>query len=118
MQNRDLYLAGRAFNVDRFDMKGGLKLPFTPSMEEIRPLHADEAMESCDGMVVLGDPGSGKSTFLKYLAIRHARELLSSGNEDLVNCRLPIIVPIASYAAALKTNSHPLQFRRAIPNSS
>ncbi len=105
MQNRDLYLAGRAFNVDRFDMKGGLKLPFTPSMEEIRPLHADEAMESCDGMVVLGDPGSGKSTFLKYLAIRHARELLSSGNEDLVNCRLPIIVPIASYAAALKTNS-------------
>jgi formylglycine-generating enzyme required for sulfatase activity len=59
---------------------------------EPRPV-LDLAEES-DGLIILGDPGAGKTTFLKRLALDLA---LDSGEHP----RLPLLVPISAYANAL-----------------
>lgn len=47
------------------------------------------------GVILLGDPGAGKSTFLKFLALA-----LATGQGDKLGLgeRLPVLVPLAAYA--------------------
>ncbi|HEX3553088.1 MAG TPA: SUMF1/EgtB/PvdO family nonheme iron enzyme [Thermoanaerobaculia bacterium] len=48
-----------------------------------------------DGLIVLGDPGSGKSSFLKFLAL-----VLATGQGKSLGLqgRLPVLLPLAAYA--------------------
>lgn len=55
-------------------------------------------LQRCSGLVILGDPGSGKTTFLKYLALRLAQ---GEGSALGLDTRLPVLVPLSDYAAAL-----------------
>ncbi len=50
------------------------------------------------GVVVLGDPGAGKTTFVKYLALRLAR---GEGKQIGLDDYLPILLPLAAFANAL-----------------
>ncbi len=52
-----------------------------------------------DGVIILGDPGAGKTTFLKFLALKLAR---GEGAELGLDGRLPILLPLAAYANALQ----------------
>ncbi len=56
------------------------------------PMQIEEALREKTRVVVLGDPGSGKSTMLKYLALRLAKD---------DKAPLPILLPLNAYAKAL-----------------
>ncbi|MBN1667834.1 MAG: SUMF1/EgtB/PvdO family nonheme iron enzyme, partial [Anaerolineales bacterium] len=58
-----------------------------------------ELLKEHSGLIVLGDPGSGKTTFLKAVALRLA---LGEGKAIGVENRLPILLPISAYANALQ----------------
>ncbi len=72
---------------------------------EVRPaerLPLWEAVREHDRLVILGDPGTGKSTLLRYLALRFAKAMQEGLTElaALGTVRLPIYVRIAEFAAA------------------
>lgn len=84
---RDLSIAGR--DVSEYE----------------EPLHFGEpvpllnVLKNNSGVIILGDPGAGKTTFVKYLAVRLARgEGAKMGLDDY----LPILLPLAAFANALQ----------------
>jgi len=85
---RDLRLAGRLLAEDQQALVGRLS----------EPLPVLDLLQKHDGLIVLGDPGAGKTTFLKFLALRLA---LGEGQALGLGSRLPILAPLSAYANAL-----------------
>ncbi len=93
---------------DRAARVAGRNLPDALEIETARaeqdrltsmPLH--DALARFPGLVILGDPGSGKSTFLKFAAVAFARSD-HAARLGIVEQRLPIFVTIAAYAEYLR----------------
>jgi formylglycine-generating enzyme required for sulfatase activity len=86
--NREVNLAGR-----------------DPSDGAERPLHFSgptpliDILKNNSGVIVLGDPGAGKTTFLKYLALRLAG---GDGEKMGLGDFLPILLPLAAFANAIQ----------------
>jgi formylglycine-generating enzyme required for sulfatase activity len=83
-------ISGPASTQTESDPRAGT-LPRNASVVDI--------VQKSPGVVLLGDPGSGKTTVLKYLAL-----CLATGRGDLVGlgALLPILVPLSAYATALE----------------
>jgi class 3 adenylate cyclase len=81
-----------------------------PSGREVpeRTITLEQALEA-PRLVILGEPGSGKTTILKHIAVRLATgrgpEL---GQADPEQAPLPILLPVAAYAAALRERDRAL----------
>ncbi|MGB4975879.1 MAG: NACHT domain-containing protein, partial [Anaerolineae bacterium] len=90
---RNLRLAGRPLNPDE-------QVGLTGRLSEPRPVL--DLIQAHDGLVVLGDPGAGKTTFLKYLALQLA---LGHGPAIGLGNRLPILAPLSGFANALAAGS-------------
>jgi hypothetical protein len=94
---RGLRLAGRALSEEEATVLG-------EHMGEPQPLL--DLLNRTQGLVILGDPGAGKTTFLKYLALR-----LALGEEAAIGMdkRLPVLIPLSEYARALANGRLALQ---------
>jgi formylglycine-generating enzyme required for sulfatase activity len=98
---RDLRLAGRKVSPEEAEAMGRRMSEPTPVLD---------LLSAYDGLVLLGDPGAGKTTFLKYLTVRLA---LGEGEGLDLGARLPVLVPLSAYANALESGDVPLD--RFIP---
>ncbi len=87
---RDLSLAGREITDHELEI-----LHFG------EPVPLLDVLQNHSGVIVLGDPGAGKTTFVKYLALRLAR---GEGQKIGLDDFLPILLPLAAFANALQTN--------------
>ncbi len=65
-----------------------------------RRIDITAALRDYRTLVILGDPGAGKSTFLRYLTLTFAEDSAAE-RLSLPETRLPILMPLAAYAAAL-----------------
>jgi formylglycine-generating enzyme required for sulfatase activity len=93
---RQLRLAGRQVSEDESEAIGQRLSEPTPVLDLLR---------QHDGLIILGDPGAGKTTFLKYLALRLAQ---GEGETLDLGARLPVLLPLSAYANALATRDVPL----------
>lgn len=105
------YLAGRA--VQAPDLADALAEKVARRDQPLQSVQIEGALSTFPSMVLLGDPGAGKSTILKYLAVSSAKARTDEKAES--PCRLPIILPVAAYAAAL-TRSGDLSIENYLPD--
>jgi predicted NACHT family NTPase len=93
---RDVKLAGRLPSEEEAQAMGR-------RLSEPQPLLDLLAANDC--LILLGDPGSGKTTFLKYLTL-----VLATGQGEALElgARLPVLVPLSAYATALAEADMPL----------
>ncbi|HEY0554307.1 MAG TPA: SUMF1/EgtB/PvdO family nonheme iron enzyme, partial [Thermoanaerobaculia bacterium] len=94
---RQTRLAGRLVSEDEAEVIG-------ERLSEPQPVL--DLLQKNSGLILLGDPGSGKTTFLKSLALA-----LASGQEEIpgIGHRLPVLVPLSAYANAIAKRDLPLQ---------
>jgi formylglycine-generating enzyme required for sulfatase activity len=65
-------------------------------LSEPRPVL--DLLKHNDGLVLLGDPGAGKTTFVKFAALALAT---GQGEALGLGARLPVLLPVSAYASAL-----------------
>ena len=90
--DRTARLAGRELSDEEAE-KLGLRLS--------EPQLVNDLVRGHGGLIVLGDPGSGKTTFLKSLAVAYAT---GSGDGLGLGPRLPILLPLSAYAKAIESD--------------
>ncbi|HEX3128648.1 MAG TPA: SUMF1/EgtB/PvdO family nonheme iron enzyme [Thermoanaerobaculia bacterium] len=86
---RDLQVAGRKAIQEEIEGAG----------ERVsEPVPILDLLQEHDGLILLGDPGAGKSTFLRLLTVALA---FGKGADLGLGDRLPILLPLAAYADEL-----------------
>jgi formylglycine-generating enzyme required for sulfatase activity len=93
---RDIRLAGREPTAKEMEDMGR-------RLSDPRPVL--DLLRNHDGLVLLGDPGAGKTTFLKFLTVALAT---GQGEALGLGMRLPMLLPLAAYANALAAEDVPL----------
>lgn len=94
--SRNLRLAGRQAGPDEIAAIGQ-RLSEPQPVLDLRQRH--------NGLIILGDPGAGKTTFLKYVTLQLA---LGQGQTLGIGQRLPVLLPLSAYANDLIERNVPL----------
>ncbi|MFJ2086289.1 HEAT repeat domain-containing protein [Micromonospora chokoriensis] len=84
--------------LDRLQAQYGRKLSVDGGNVSDQPVLVLDAVRDEPQVLVLGDPGTGKTTLLRYLALCHARGLLNGEPVQGRPARFPIYVRIGEYA--------------------
>lgn len=87
-------IAGRLWQRDKARQPAEEDL--LPSLPSVNPVLVEDILNDAPALVLLGDPGAGKSTVLKMLAMALSR---------IPEGPLPILVPLSAYANVLQKES-------------
>ncbi len=79
-------------------------LPLLEGMKENQRLF--DILKTSRRLIVLGDPGSGKTTFLRYIGYELCSDTPKPNRIGLDKVFLPIYIPLRQYASYLKNNPH------------
>lgn len=82
--------------------QGAVSAPLqAPEKDQVRPFPLLQVLARHDHLVLPGEPGSGKTTFLHYLALTHAQALCSHADAPEAGAaRYPIFLRLADYVAS------------------
>ncbi|WP_372667898.1 HEAT repeat domain-containing protein [Amycolatopsis kentuckyensis] len=94
----DLDQVGYEAVLDRLQTQYGRKFAIDVGGEIDQPVLVLDSVRDASQVLVLGDPGTGKTTLLRYLALRHARAVLKGEPVQGRPARLPIYIRIGDYA--------------------
>ena len=95
----------RAFHIPLSDMYVRLRVMLdedaqpeaSDDFHDSGPINIQTALERCHRLVIVGDPGSGKSTFLKFIALMIARAVLDNNPVvalDTLSLEAPLPIPV------------------------
>jgi len=102
-------VAGRALDETLLsEMEGTISEGLERRAGTAGPVPVEQLLAENQGLIVLGDPGAGKSTLLKILALACA-EGQAEERLGLPGDRLPVLLPLAAYAAALRERERCLE---------
>ncbi|MGW3996017.1 NACHT domain-containing protein, partial [Amycolatopsis sp. NPDC004772] len=90
---------GYETTLDRLQTQYGRKFAVDGDGDFDQPALVLDAVRDASHVLVLGDPGTGKTTLLRYMALRHARGVLKGKTVQGQLARLPIYVRIGDYAS-------------------
>ena len=86
---------------ERLELMDRRRLPNDVQVREsVEVLSVTDALKKYDNLMVLGAPGSGKTTFMRYLALTFAQNL-SRERLELDEERLPILITLQDVAEEL-----------------
>lgn len=87
---------------DKEDLRENLLAHYTRNEphESRGPIELAQIAREKQRVVILGDPGAGKTTLMRYLALRHAQAMKrgEAAMSDLGATRLPLYMRFANYA--------------------
>jgi hypothetical protein len=97
LRNQEITHTDYEVLLDRLDLQEGA------GEHPKEPVKISELIRGADRVVVLGDPGTGKTTLLRYLALRHACLLLDGEAQvspELGLARLPLYLRAGDFSRA------------------
>ncbi|WP_347403550.1 NACHT domain-containing protein [Solwaraspora sp. WMMD406] len=84
--------------LDRLHLQAGRRFDVADEPDRAQPAPVLDAVRTNAQSLVLGDPGTGKTTLLKHLALTHALALASGNPVQGKPARFPIYLRIGDYA--------------------
>jgi NACHT domain len=103
LRNREISEEEYEALLDRLSLEYDVLGDTSPELVSIT-----EAVRSADRVLVLGDPGTGKTTLLRHLALSHAQALLDGSMNvaaELGQARLPLYVRAGDFARSDQRNA-------------
>ncbi|MEM9998647.1 MAG: SUMF1/EgtB/PvdO family nonheme iron enzyme [Bacteroidota bacterium] len=99
----DVYIALNTTTRKKRDQDGDLEPDASQSRgEKAEPLSAWEAVGEHRRIVLLGDPGAGKSTFVKQWLAEHIDHLLEPGSDPVATEPLPVFLTLRDLIPRLR----------------
>ena len=84
--------------VDRLEAQYGRRFRFDDGRDSAQVVPVLDAVRDTPRLLVLGDPGAGKTTVLRYLALTHARSFLNGTPVQGRPPMFPIYLRLGEYA--------------------